>query len=246
MVYIVPSDNASTDLLVPEQKPRRELIWVGPLTKKDGKELLGKYADFKMGDTGLEAVDAAFKDLKDGGEERGYEKLFKIVGLHPIDLKTFASTSKDKRKAFVENLEWGGSTTWKNFDIKLASSEDDSVAEKKMKEGMKDLSKLLLNSGKDGIPVSKVKPPAQEAEKVNAFMKKTGYAPFIYHPPSESYRFRTVFVEKAAREAEELRKMWWWIRRKELKLMEAEEMKRKAAEKAEELKRKEENERKKS
>jgi len=87
MVYIVPSDNASTDLLVPEQKPRRELIWVGPLSKEDGKKLLGKYADFKMGDTGLEAVDAAFKDRKDGGEERGYEELFKIVGLHPSDLK---------------------------------------------------------------------------------------------------------------------------------------------------------------
>jgi len=125
---------------------------------------------------------------------------------------------------------------------------------KEMRKGMKNLSELLLNSGEDGIPVSKVKPPAQEAKKVNAFMKKTGYAPFIYHPPSKSYRFRNIFVEKAAREAEELRKkaareaeelkkMWWWIRRKELKLMEAEEMKRKAAKKAEELKRKEENER---
>jgi hypothetical protein len=107
---------------------------------------------------------------------------------------------------------------------------------------MKDLSELLLNSGEDGIPVTKVKSPADEPKKVNAFMKKTGYAPFIYHPPSKSYRFRTVFVEKAAREAEELKKMWWWIRRKELKLMEAKEMKRKAAEKAEELKRKVEKE----
>jgi len=247
MVYIVPSDNASTDLLAQEDGPRRELIWVGPMSKKEGKDLLGKCRpksvegselldkspNFKISDTGLEAIDKAFVA---GREEKSYEELFKIVGLHPIDLKGLASTSKDKRKAFVENLEENGSETWKKFNDMVASSEDDSVAEKKMKEGMKDLSKLLLNSGKDGIPVSKVKPPAQEAENVNAFMKGRKVVPFLYHPPSESYRFRNIFVEKAARKAEELKKMWWWTRRKELKRMVAKEMKRKAAEKAEELK----------
>ena len=53
MVYLVPSDNASTDLLVPGQELRRKLIWVGPMTEDEGKQLLQKYPDFKMGDTGL-------------------------------------------------------------------------------------------------------------------------------------------------------------------------------------------------
>ena len=46
-------------------------------------------------------------------------------------------------------------------------------------------------------------------------MKATDAGPFIYHPPSKSYRFRTVFVERAARkEVEELKKRWWWTRPK--------------------------------
>jgi hypothetical protein len=122
--------------------------------------------------------------------------------MHPDNLKALALTSKDKRKAFVENLEEGGSITWENFNDIVAPLKDDSEADKKMKEGMKDLSKLLLNSGKDGIPVSKIKGFAKRPEMVNAFMKMTGVVPFIYHPPSKSYRFRTVFVERAAREAE--------------------------------------------
>ena len=178
-----------------------------------------------MGDTGLKAIDeAAVAD----GEERGYKELFKMVGTHPDDLKALAITSKDERQHFVDNLEEGGSITWKIFNNKLASSRDDNQAVADMKEGMKNLSKLLLNSGEDGILVSEVKSPADEPKKVNAFMKATDAVPFIYHPPSKSYRFRTVFVEKTAlkwkelkdmeewkrKKAEELKQRWWWARPK--------------------------------
>jgi hypothetical protein len=191
------------------------------MTENEGKQLLGKYPDFKMGGTGLKAIDeAAVVD----GEEGGYKELFKIVGTHPDDLKALALTSKDKRQHFVEDLEEGGSITWKKFNNKLASSlGSDEV--KEMKEGMKNLSRLLLNSGKDGILASEVKSPADEPYQVNAFMKEMRVVPFIYHPPSKSYRFRTVFVERAARkwkkaeelkrkEVEELKKRWWWTRPK--------------------------------
>jgi len=225
MVYVVPSDNASTDLLVQGQESRRKLIWVGPMTEDEGKQLLGKYPDFKMGDTGLKAIDEA---AVAGGEEGGYKELFKIVGTHPDDLKALALTSKDKRQHFVDNLEEGGSTTWKKFNDEVASSRDDSQAVADMKEGMKNLSKLLLDSGKDGTLVSEVKSPADAPKKVNAFMKATDTIPFIYHPCSKSYRFRTVFVEKAAlkwkelkdmeelkrKKAEELKQRWWWARPK--------------------------------
>ena len=225
MVYVVPSDNASTDFLVQGQESRRQLIWVGPMTEDEGKQLLGKYPDFKMGDTGLKAIDEA---AVAGGEEGGYKELFKIVGTHPDDLKALALTSKDKRQPFVDNLEEGGSITWKIFNNKLASSRDDNQAVADMKEGMKNLSKLLLNSGEDGILVSEVKSPADEPKKVNAFMKATDAVPFIYHPPSKSYSFRTVFVEKTAlkwkelkdmeelkrKKAEELKQRWWWARPK--------------------------------
>jgi hypothetical protein len=212
MVYIVPSDNASTDLLVQGQELRRELIWVGPMTEDEGKQLLGKYSDFKIGDTGLKAVDDA---VEVGGVEGGYEALFDIVGTHPADLKALALTRKDDRQKFVDEKEEGGSTTWKKFNDEVASSRDDSQAVADMKEGMKNLSKLLLNSDEDGILVSEVKFPANKPHRVNAFMKETGDIPFIYHPPSKSYRFRTVFVERAARkEVEELKKRWWWTRPK--------------------------------
>ena len=230
MVYIVPSDNASTDLLVQGQELRRELIWVGPMTEDEGKQLLGKYSDFKIGDTGLKAVDDA---VEVGGVEGGYEVLFDIVGTHPADLKALALTRKNDRQKLVDEKEDGGSITWKIFNNKLASSRDDSQAVSDMKEGMKNLSKLLLNSCRDGILVSEVESPADEPKKVNAFMKATDTIPFIYHPCSKSYRFRTVFVEKAARkwkkaeelkrkemeelkrkEVEELKKRWWWTKPK--------------------------------
>jgi len=83
------------------------------------------------------------------------------------------------------------------FINKLDSSRD-SHAVANMKEGMKNLSKLLLNSGEGGILVSEVKYPAYIPKEVNDFMKEAGTVPFIYHPPSKSYRFRTVFVEMAA------------------------------------------------
>ena len=224
MVYIGPSDNASTDLLVQGQESRRKLIWVGPMTEDEGKQLLGKYPDFKMGDTGLKAIDEA---TVAGGEEGGYKELFKIVGTHPDDLKALALTSKDKRQPFVDNLEEGGSITWNKFNDEVASSRDDSQAVADIKEGMKNLSKLLLNSGEVGILVSNVKFPANKPHRVNAFMKETGDIPFIYHPCSKSYRFRTVFVEKAALK---------WKKAEELKRKEMEELKRKEME---ELKRKE-------
>ena len=211
MVYIVPSDNASTDLLVQGQELRRELIWVGPMTEDEGKQLLGKYSDFKIGDTGLKAVDDA---VEVGGVEGGYEALFDIVGTHPADLKALALTRKDDRQKLVDEKEEGGSITWKKFNDEVASSlGSDEV--KEMKEGMKNLYKLLLKSGEGGILVSDVKFPANKPHRVNAFMKETGDVPFIYHPPSKSYRFRTVFVERAARkEVEELKKRWWWARPK--------------------------------
>ena len=189
MVYIVPSDNTSTDLLKESNTHRLKFIWVGPMNDEEGEELLGKFPqDFKIFDTGLKAIDDA--DACKARDDKGcYKELFKIVGTHTADLKGLALTSKDKRQLYVENLERAGSTTWKNFDIELASSlGSDEV--KEMRKGMKNLSELLLNSGEDGIPVSKVKPPAQEAKKVNAFMKERGIVRFIYHPPSQSYRFR--------------------------------------------------------
>ena len=125
MVYIVPSDNASTDLLVQGQELRRELIWVGPMTEDEGKQLLGKYSDFKIGDTGLKAVDDA---VEVGGVEGGYEALFDIVGTHPADLKALALTRKDDRQKLVDEKEEGGSTTWKKFNDEVASSRDDSQA----------------------------------------------------------------------------------------------------------------------
>ena len=56
MVYIVPSDNTLTDVLHPDNKDRRHLIWVGPMTVDEAKKLLEKYPGFKMGDTGIKDV----------------------------------------------------------------------------------------------------------------------------------------------------------------------------------------------
>ena len=67
-----------------------------------------------------------------------------------------------------------------------------------MKKGMKNLSELLLNSGKGSVSVSEVKFPASEPTQVNAFMKRTRKTPFIYHPKKDVYRFHDVFVERAA------------------------------------------------
>jgi len=238
MVYIVPSDNASTDLLVQGQESRRKLIWVGPMTEDEGKQLLGKYPDFKMGDTGLKAIDeAAVAD----GEEGGYKELFKMVGTHPDDLKALAITSKDERQHFVDNLEEGGSMTWTTLIEKISSSADKNqkVADfDHLKVGMKNLSESLLNSGLEDVAVKDLKSPANEPHRVNTFMKETRIVPFIYHPLFKSYRFRTVFVERAARKWKEQKYM------EELERKEAEELKRKEVEElkrkeAEELKRKE-------
>ena len=233
MVYVVPSDNASTEFLVQGQESRRKLIWVGPMTEDEGKQLLGKYPDFKMGDTGLKAIDEA---AVAGGEEEGYKELFKIVGTHPDDLKALAITSKDERQHFVDNLEEGGSITWTTFMEKISSSADKNqkVADfDHLKVGMKNLSESLLNSGLEEVAVKDLKSPANEPHRVNTFMKETRIVPFIYHPQFKSYRFRTVFVEKAARkwkkaeelkrkemedlkrkDMEELKKRWWWTRPK--------------------------------
>ena len=68
-----------------------------------------------------------------------------------------------------------------------------------LKEGMKELSNKLLNSGEEGVKVKDLKSPANEPAKVNAFMKQTNNVPLIFCPDTKSYRFHDVFVERAAR-----------------------------------------------
>ena len=89
---------------------------------------------------------------------------------------------------------------------------------------MKNLSESLLNSGLEEVVVKDLKSPANEPKRVNTFMKETDTVPFIYHPPSKSYSFRTVFVERAARKWKEQKYM------EELERKEAEELKRKEVE----------------
>ena len=112
-----------------------------------------------------------------------------------------------------------------HFIYELASPlGTDEIKEKQMKKGMKNLSELLLNSGEDGVSVTKVKFPASEPTQVNAFMKRTRKTPFIYHPKKDVYRFHDVFVERAARKweeerneleaMEELKNQRWWKRSK--------------------------------
>ena len=46
------------------------------MTEDEGKQLLGKYPDFKMGDTGLKAIDeAAVADGEEGGYKQSCSKL---------------------------------------------------------------------------------------------------------------------------------------------------------------------------
>ena len=101
MVYLVPTKTFSLDFVDYQRESTREIIWVNPMTSDEGKQLLGKYSDFEMVDTGLKAVDEA-----DGvyGEERGYKALFDIVGTHPEDLIALALTSKDKRQHLL--ISW--------------------------------------------------------------------------------------------------------------------------------------------
>jgi hypothetical protein len=211
MVYIVPSDNASTELLTGGQEARYELIWVGPMSDDEAMELLEKYPGFKMGDTGIEEVDEA---AKVGGKKEGYEVLFKQVGLHPGDLSGLAKALKDDRQEYVKKLEKAGSATWDDF-IKLtnSSAKDHSqvVDFDYMKLGMNDLSNSLLNSGEDGVKVEdlkKISANEMKPKMVNAFMKEADNKPFIYQPRDDVYFFYDVFVERAARKWEKERK-WW-------------------------------------
>lgn len=137
----------------------------------------------------------------------GYKELFTKVGTQVERLNYLASESNDDRQKFVEEREENGSMTWRNFINELASPLGNDE-DKAMKEGIKNLSELLLNSIEDGIPVNKVKFPASQTMEVNAFTKKADVFPFIYHPVTKSFRFHYVFVERAARKWKKERKVW--------------------------------------
>jgi hypothetical protein len=198
------------------------------MSDDEAKELLKKRPGFKMGDTGIKEIDEAFKV---GGEEGGYEVLFKKVGKHPGDLSALAGTSKDGRQEYVEEKEEEGFETWNNF-IKIISfsAKDHSqvVDFDHIKGGMKDLSNSLLNSGEEGVEVDDLqKSSANEIipQKINAFMKQANNIPFIYHPKDKVYLFHDVFVERAARKWEKERKELEAV--EELKKREEEEKDRK-------------------
>jgi hypothetical protein len=191
-----------------------------------------------MGDTGIKDADEAFKV---GGEEGGYEELFKQVGLHPGRLNGLASTKKDARQKFVEEREEEGFETWKNFvKFTTSSSAKDHpqvLAFDYMKLGMNDLSNSLLNSGEDGVKVEdlkKISANEMKPKMVNAFMKEADNKPFIYQPRDDVYFFYDVFVERAARKWEKERKELEAM--EELKKREEEEKERKELEAMEELK----------
>jgi len=212
MIIIVPSDNAlatsSSSLL--SVAGRSLLIWVGEMEVKEAKILMANNSFTMDGATGIKSVDDAYKS---GGVSDGYEELFKRVGLHPLTLANLCGKRKEEREKFIQDLEDGGAMAWK---ICLDKVVTDDPHTKLMRAQMKSLAEQLLVSESGAVSIKNLSSPIISPDTLTTFMKAKKSVVFIYHPPSKSYRFHDIFVERAVRKwkEEELRKeeemrSWW-------------------------------------
>jgi hypothetical protein len=86
-------------------------------------------------------------------------------------LSDLAKTSKNDRQYFVDKKDDEAAKIWETFKAQLAYSKDDDNNDgAKMKETMKNLTKLLLNSGKDDVPCS-----YKDYVPVNKFMRQLSF-----------------------------------------------------------------------
>ena len=213
MIIIVPSDNAlatsSSSLL--SVAGRSLLIWVGEMEVKEAKILMANNSFTMDGATGIKSVDDAYKS---GGVSDGYEELFKRVGLHPLTLATLCGKRKEEREKYIQALEAGGANAW-DFCLNMLVSGEEEI---KLKAQMKSLAEELLVSESEVVSIDNLKPPIKAKDTLTTFMKAKKSVVFIYHPPSDSYRFHDIFVERAVRKwkeeelrkEEEIKKRLWW------------------------------------
>jgi hypothetical protein len=179
------------------------LIWVGEMEVKEAKILMAKNSFTMDGATGIKSVDDAYKS---GGVSDGYEELFKRVGLHPMTLANLCGKRKEEREKYIQALEDGGAKAWDNC-LNVIATDDPHT--KLIKREMKSLAERMLVSESGAVPIKNLKFPINSSNKLTTFMRANECCVFIYHPPSDSYRFHDIFVERAVRKWKEEEMRSW-------------------------------------